>query len=854
MTDAPSAVLWLDQVRAADAPAVGAKAARLGELASRGFPVPPGFVVTADAYREAFRGLEPDGDVRRRLESAPLPEALSAAIGDAYGRLIRDRGAALECAVRSSATAEDLAGASFAGQHGTYYHVDQADLLPRIRRCWASLWTPEAIAYRVARGIEPAAMAVIVQEMIPSEVAGVAFTANPLTGARGEVVIECCWGMGAALVDGRVSPDHYVLARPGLGIRERRIGDKRVMVACQRAPDGASRLHAVAHAQRRRETLSPALVRAVAEAALACEGVFGGPQDVEWALAGGRLHLLQSRPVTALPADAPSHGQRGAYVLFKPVFENFTEPMTPLTADFFGTLRLPGLVQIDGWLYFDVGVIRRILPLALSDRQAADLLYLSRLPPSAAVSFWKLPAFLCALLFVQATLGITFARLRHLPDDFMEDFRGLCRRVGEDPRYGPLEAFRRLWLLPRMLDPLGRQPLLANVVGGRGALWMVVLRRLLLRWAPGLPPDAWTRLLTGEPGILSAEMGREVAALAALARKHPAVALRLGGGIDPGTLGDLRLDPGARAFVDAFDRFLLWCGHRGVRELELGAARWDEDPAQVLGIIRNHLLAGGDAAAHDASGAREAVEAQIRQALADRPLERALGLRGRILRATAARARRFIKLRENSRFYWIMGFRVVRRKILEIEERLLSQGRLKCRGDIFFLCWAEIVDLVKGRFGWSDLEDRLRERRLTHLRRSRTPPPRTIGIAEEAAENAPAGGDDGTVVLRGQAASTGCYEGLARVVLDVSLDAELRPGEILVAPFTDPAWTPLFLTAGAAVVEVGSFLSHAGTVAREYGLPCVVDVVGCTSRIQTGARLRVDGARGLVQILEEAPA
>ena len=852
---APARVVWLEAIRAADAAAVGAKAARLGELLSRGHPVPPGFVVTADAYREAFAVLPPDADRRRALAEAELPEALKAAIHSAHDRLTREHGS--ECAVRSSATAEDLAGASFAGQHGTYYHVGRADVLQRIRQCWASLWAPEAVAYRGARGIDPAsvAMAVLVQQMIPAQVAGVAFTADPVSGVRDEVVIESCWGLGAALVDGRVSPDRYRLARAGLRVRERRIGDKRLMVAPQRIEDGVGRLREVPSALRRQETLSPLLARQVAELALGCESVFDAPQDVEWALAGGRLHLLQSRPVTALPDDRPSPKRPGAYVLFKPVIENFTEPMTPLTADFFGMLKLPGLIQIDGWLYFDVGLIGRFLPLELSPQETADLLYLSRLPHTPGVAWRKLPAFLCALLFVQATLGTVWARLRPLPEDFMEAFRHLCDGVARDRRYGPVEAFRRLWLLPRMLDPLGRQPLLVNVVCGRGFVWMALLRFLLGRWLPGRPPDTWSRLLTGEPGILSAEMGREIAELAALARSQPAVVALIEKGADASGLDELRRV--ASGFVAALDAFLAHSGHRTVRELELAASRWDEDPVQVLGLLRAHNVtphgAGpGMPGAHDPAAARAAVEAEVERGLADRFLERALGLRGRAIRAAAVEARRFLKLRENSRHFWIMAFRVVRRKILEVEERLLAEGRLKCRGDIFFLRWAEIVEQASGRWGWPEVEERLRERRLTHLRRSRTPPPRTIGIPEGDTVEQPAAAQ--RVMLRGQPASPGCYEGLARVVLDAALDVELRPGEILIAPFTDPAWTPLFLTAGAAVVEVGSFLSHAGTVAREYGLPCVVDVAGCTTRIQSGTRLRVDGSRGLVEILEEAPA
>ncbi|HEY2941761.1 MAG TPA: PEP-utilizing enzyme, partial [Vicinamibacteria bacterium] len=228
------------------------------------------------------------------------------------------------------------------------------------------------------------------------------------------------------------------------------------------------------------------------------------------------------------------------------------------------------------------------------------------------------------------------------------------------------------------------------------------------------------------------------------------------------------------------------------------------------------------------------------------------GVRWRLVRLARDRAREYLKLRENSRFYHIMGIGVVRRKILAIEAELLQSGRLKCKDDIFFLRWREVVALQQGRLEWRDVDARVRERRMEHVRLARISPPRTVGIERQAetGEGEAAAGEE----LRGQPASPGHCQGIARVILDPSADLVLRPGEILVAPYTDPAWTPLFLTAGAAVVEVGSYLSHAGTVAREFGMPCVVDVADCTRRIRTGDQVDVDGDRGIVRLLTAAPA
>jgi len=316
-------------------------------------------------------------------------------------------------------------------------------------------------------------------------------------------------------------------------------------------------------------------------------------------------------------------------------------------------------------------------------------------------------------------------------------------------------------------------------------------------------------------------------------------------------LAILRANPEAGDFVKQFDDFLATFGHRAFKEFELKSPRWEEDPAPVIGMVRNYLLVETDPAEHERTVAarRDELGRNIEKGLARRPLERALGLRARLIRHLAERVKYFATLRENSRFYWVMAAHIVRKKILRLEAELMARGLLKCRDDIFYLVWDEIEKLRGGALGWRDVEDRVAERRREYVQLTKVTPPRTIGIAPTgpavAAETDAAGG----TVLRGQSASPGRCEGIARVILDPSRDIELKPGEILVAPYTDPAWTPLFLMAGAAVVEVGSFLSHAGTVAREFGLPCVVDVPECSSRIRTGDRLLVDGDAGLVRIL-----
>ena len=861
-------VLPLTDATIADVAVAGGKAAHLGALATRGFPVPPGFVVTADACRDFFdalalapliAGLAAGGDpaarcaeLRRRIVEGRLGGPLVHAILEAHASLLRGNGDGVLCAVRSSATAEDMERASFAGQHGTYYYVDAVRLLEMIRHCWASLFSLEAVSYRSTHGIDHAsvAMAVVVQEMVPSDVSGVAFTANPVTGSRSEIVIESSWGMGAAIVDGRVTPDRYVVARDGLAIREQRTAEKRFMVLSRVEAGAGHRLVEVPHDRRRVQTLAAADVRTVAEWSLRCEKHFGAPQDVEWAFADGRFHLLQSRPITTLDRD--ERVPEGRYLLFKPLAENFTDPLTPLTIDLL-LLPLPlGYRAIRGRMYMNLDYVRPLVPLRISDEDLAAALYLGSpaegLPPLAPL---KLPVVLAALAFAYLAVGVARARMRGLPDDFMDGYRALCRRVEADPAIGPAEALLRLWILPAPIEPIGNLPLIVNGSSLAFAPWFGVLSWMLRRWAPGLRPDAASLLCAGSPGVLSAEMGRSLRDLAAEARRAPDVAAALAEQGPAHALAMLQDEPSAALFLARLDAFLAIHGHRAVKEFELQSARWEEDPAAVIALLRNYLAADagrGPAPAEEKSvRARKDAEDEVRRALAPRPLEKLGGPRWRLVRFAATRARDYLKLRENSRFFHIMGFGVVRKKVLAVEADLLRAGRLKCKDDAFFLLWSELEALRGGHLGWADVEDRIRERRLEQARFARLPPPKTFGIATRRAAEADGAPGDG---LRGQCASPGRHRGIARVILDPTQDAPLEPGEVLVAPYTDPAWTPLFLVAGATVVEVGSYLSHAGTVAREFGMPCLVDVADCTRLIPTGAMVDVDADGGVVRIVE----
>ncbi len=868
-------IIRFEEIGREDVASAGGKGANLGEMTGNGFPVPPGFVVSAHACESFFKAIElhkefdslnranPDGldsqcrKIQEIIEQSEIPQDLSEAILAAHDELVKNRGNSIICAVRSSATAEDLGDASFAGQHATYYYVDKDRLLTMVKHCWASLWSAEAVSYRTIHGIDHGSvfMGAVVQEMIRSEISGVTFTANPVSGSRDEIVTESSWGMGAAIVDGRVTPDHYIVERDGFKLREKRIADKRFMVPSRLDEGSSTRLQEIPHGMRQKETLTPDLIREVAQLALKAEEHFGNPQDIEWAIADGRVYMLQSRPITVMGREDIERDIKGQYVVFKPLIENFTDPVTPLTGDFYQLFFAPPLFRtIKGWLYVNVRVFKAMLPVKISNQDLAAMLYdFGTKPPDMKLSLLKLPYCLCLALFAYLTLGVFYARTRGLPGNFMDMFRKLAEKVDEDPALGPLETSERLLAGTKILDPVGNQVFLVNLSATRYFFSMRVLENLLRRWLPDLRDDAAALLCSGSEGVLSAEMGRGIWSLAKEAKLHRPVRDLLTKHKPEKVLAELRAEPEAKDFLELLDQFLSKNGHRGLKELEIRSPRWEENPTPILGMVRNYMLVETDPGEHEkkVEQTRGELEKEIQKGLERYPLERLFKPRWRLIRHMANVTKSFSRMRENSRFYHIMGFHIIRKKVLRLEDEFMRQGKLKCTGDIFFLHIKEVKRLQAGELAWRDVEDRIRERRMEHIRLSKMGPPKSFGVKMPEADRTDARDIEERETFRGQPASPGSYQGTARIILDPSIDVELKPGEILIAPYTDPAWTPLFLTAGAAVVEVGSYLSHAGTVAREFGMPCVVDLPKCTNRIHTGFKIQVDGDQGVVRLISE---
>jgi pyruvate,water dikinase len=843
-------VVPLNQIEGADLDSVGGKAANLGELVRAGFRVPDGFVITTEAYALAARaaGIDPNrprqaGEV---LRTAPVPELVVRAALEAYtafgGGLV---------AVRSSATAEDLPGASFAGQQDTYLNVEGDEaLLDAVRRCWASLWNERAVAYRAANAIDngSVSLGVVVQRMVDASAAGVIFTADPLTGRRHRFVIDSIAGLGEKLVSGAVNPDHYVVDTTAGGL-----------VAQQ--PTGTE------------PVLSRAEVLGLAALAERVETHFGVPQDIEFALDTTRdAWLVQSRPITTLyplPAPGTPGAEGDLRVYFSGnVFQGYFEPITPMGVQFFQLLGTSvyrtfgarvaharagptGLVEAGMRVYIDVTAVmrdrlgRQIFESAMRFGESRTSAVVARLvsdprlaltPDSRAKTARRIAVALARVGIPRTALRVLVspASTRHRYVHEIESFSRTSLPAEADAR-ARLDAFERLMqqavpaMLPRLLGIMVSAMLTLGL-----AHWMLRGRarddeiQVVTRSAPSNPTTQMDLALWS----LCVEVRSDPDSRAALLSRSPE---DLSAAYRSKTL-PVRLQRGVSAFLARY-------GFRSVGEIDIGVPRWSEDPAHILGALANYVRLTDDALAPDAQFLRGALEAE---AMVESLLARVTGLRRLMLGWVLRRLRLLIGSREAPKFHIIRLLATPARELLKpVGVELADRGRLSNADDIFFLDLAEAHRAVDGE----DLRARVASRRKTFEReRTRRHLPRVLlsdGTDAEVALIPPTIGG-----LRGSPASPGAITGRARVVTSPR-GAHLEPGEILVAPSTDPGWTPLFLTAGGLVMEMGGMMSHGAVVAREYGIPAVVGVAGATERIASGQRVRVDGSAGTVTIVED---
>jgi phosphohistidine swiveling domain-containing protein len=882
-------ILWFEDITPEERAVVGGKAFNLAEARRAGFAVPDGFCITATVYQEfvVMNGLEPG--IRSLLSNsgegivqaaARIQEAIRAgqmapqarlAILSAYQKLTAGREPiAASVAVRSSASTEDLAMASFAGQQATLLNVcDQGQLLQAVIECWASLWSPQAVLYRARQGVsaEPV-MAALVQRMVDAESSGVAFSQDPVS-AEERVVIEAAWGLGEAVVSGTGAVDRYTVSRatsqedgpPVVGHKQQ----MRRMAGC----GGLQTVEVPADAQDVR-ALTADQLRQISRAALALEEHFGCPQDIEWAFAGGQLHILQSRPITQ-GADsffttilAQSDGLWTAGFLN----ERFPLPVSPLgwTAinellerlAFRDPLRYLGLANVDklcitrlyrGHPYVNLFVFQtlyKVFPNWLLPEDAYRYFPSGRTELRREVSYPRSlldPRFLVSMAWhflQQPALWSPWHNYRvWAAFTVRHDQRSQQLEAEYEILRAPGSTAQQIWAAIQEAQELNGELLSLHRWSLTCAdLAYSLLRRVTRAWVRR--DDAMTlctRLVTALPNR-SVDMDRALRDLA-------------------------QQDEHTTTFADALETFLKQYGHRSFY-LDIYHPTFADEPAQVLDLVQRTR----------SQSARSWDERLSLREEATRALHEALGcgvwgwLKRGIFDHVVYLAQHYVPLREDQRFYWQRTLSQMRRLFLLLGKRMTQSGMLQEETHVFFLTKAELEAYVQESVPGDDLRSagprRFRlsdggmEYRYTQLAASRQREfvrlCQDSKIAPERAypsflcgnEPRVAEGDENAAQFRGRGISPGLAQGRVVTVRSPADFGKIQRGDVLVAASVDPGWTPIFGLLSALVLEHGGQLSHAAVVAREYGLPAVAGILGITASLHDGDVVLVDGLDGCV--------
>ncbi|HEX3509529.1 MAG TPA: rifamycin-inactivating phosphotransferase [Solirubrobacteraceae bacterium] len=861
-----SYVLDLAEIDRTQTALVGGKGAQLGELSRiEGITVPAGFCVTTDAFRriladapaidglldrltrmnaqdgEAIRALS--AEIRRTLEAIAIPRDLAAAIG----RSLTGLGAQAACAVRSSATAEDLPTASFAGQHDSYLNIVGAPaILEHVRRCWASLFTERAVTYRLQNGFEQrgVGMAVVVQRMVFPQAAGVLFSADPATSNRKIVSVEAAFGLGEAIVSGMASADIYE-------VRDGRVVAKVVatkQLALHAARAGGMQREAIAPERQDQPVLTDAQVVGLAELGRRIEAHFGCPQDIEWCLSDAGFQIVQSRPITTL-FPIPQAGDQDNHVYLSVGHQQMmTDPIKPLGISVWQlTARVPMheagarlWVDVTGRLASPTSRAAVLETVGRSDPLTRDALqtildrgdFVPTLPEEAlggAVAGGAPAAIEADTAIVEELIGAGEASVAALK----RDIRAKCGPAVFEFILADLEELRRI-----LFDPRSHQVFMTAIE----ATWW--LNDHLQAWLG--EKNAADTLTQSVPHNIASEMGLALLDVADVIRPHPDVVAFLERVEDESFLDELPRLAGGRAARDAIAAYLDRFGMRCVGEIDITRPRWGERPSTLvptlLGNIRNFEPGAG--ARRFEQGRREARDKE--QEL----LERLRALPDGEPKAEEAkrmmdRVRTFIGYREYPKYGIVSRYFIYKQALLAEAARLVRAGVLREEEDIFYLTFQELHDVARENRVDHEL---IRRRKDAYRSYQALTPPRVLTSDGEAIAGSYRREDLPVGALVGLPVSGGTVEGRARVILDMEA-ADLEPGDILVTACTDPSWTPLFVTVGGLVTEVGGLMTHGAVVAREYGLPAVVAVEHATRLIPDGQRIRVHGTEGYVEML-----
>ncbi|MER7011737.1 rifamycin-inactivating phosphotransferase [Saccharopolyspora sp. NPDC000359] len=858
-------VLGFQEVDQGQLPIVGGKGAHLGELSRiEGIDVPPGYCVTTEAFRrvvadapsledllDQLSKLDPDdqdaigalsAEIRGVVSGLAIPDDLAAALT----RPLAELGENTPCAVRSSATAEDLPTASFAGQQDSYLNVVGPEaVLEHIKSCWASLFTERAVTYRLRNGFDhrEVRMAVVVQRMVSPAVSGVLFTADPVTGHREVTNVEASFGLGEALVAGLVNADVYQ-------VRDGEVVHKAVatkQLAIQPAPGGGTRQEALGAEVQQQPTLTDAQVVRLAQLGRRIEAHFGQPQDIEWCLADGDFQVVQSRPITTLFPIPPTEEPGNRVYLSVGHQQMMTDAMKPLGLSVWQLTTPRPMAEAGGRLFVDV--TERLTSSQRTREEFLELMGKSDplmrdamqtvvdrgdfLPPANGAD---LPPVVAPPEQVETDPAIVDELIASNQASLASVERDIQAHRGADLFDFVLADFQEL--RRQLFAPGSRQ---ATMVGMDATWW---LNDRMREWLG--EDNAADTLTQSVPHNVTSEMGLALLDVADAIRPHPEVIAFLREVTDDGFLDELPALAGGREAREAIRGYLDQYGMRCVGEIDITRPRWSERPSALVPVIL------GNVENFEAGASRRLFEQGEREA---RQKEQELLERLRALpdgarkadetKAVIDRLRTFIGYREYPKYGMISRYAIYKRALLGEAERLVRAGVLGAVEDIFYLRFQELHEVART----GEVNHQLIERRRAEFRTHQAlTPPRVLTSDGEAVTGSYRRDDAPDGALLGLPVSTGTVEGRARVVLEMT-GADLEAGDILVTAYTDPSWSPVFVTIQGLVTEVGGMMTHGAVIAREYGLPTVVGVPGATRLIQDGQRIRVNGTSGYVEIL-----
>ncbi|MDR6224934.1 phosphoenolpyruvate synthase [Desmospora profundinema] len=871
-----SYVLFFNQVDRSSLPYVGGKGANLGELSKAGFPVPDGFCVTTFAFQdfiatssdmETFfesldildpQDLEPlrkwGERIRTHLEQLAIPAPLEQEIIYAW----ESAGKEISYAVRSSATAEDLPTASFAGQQDTYLNIRGRDeLLRHIRKCWASLFTDRAIAYRAKNGFNhrQVSLSVVVQQMVNPQIAGVMFTADPTNGNRNVVSIDASFGLGESIVSGMVSADLYKVKNGQ--IIHKNISEKKIGI--YPLPEGGTVTKDLPPDQGTKPVLTDDQILSVAKLGKKIEKHFGSPQDIEFCMENGEWFMVQSRPITSL-YPLPDIPQEPLRIMFSfGHVQMMTDAMKPLGISVLRTIfPKQAFLEAGGRLFVNPTEVlrtkpgRMILPrvfqhlfdeaLSLEIREVIERPEFLNVPPKRG--------------FIKAAYRLVAPILKEVWNNLFKRDPKLARSKVERYMEEKWTAVRKELQGvsgPKRLEAAQYQ----LSIFGKGMLQNILpivicfpisfhlLKKALVRW---IGDDKKLHQLNKSlPGNITSEMGLVIGDLADLVRELPEVEEYLKQADDQTfDEGLLHVDGGER-FKRAFDDFIGKYGNRCAGEIDLTRPRWRETPTQLVPAILGHMrsVKPGEHRQKFLNGEQEADET------ARRILHQvgSSGFKSRQMKRLIEVYRYIGGVREHPKYLLTLILDECKKAIQAEAEELVKKGVLQHPEEVFYLTLDELIQLSKGEFK-PDVSSLVADRKEQYEWHQTLNPPRVMTSEGERVTASPRQGEFPEGALVGNPVSAGVVEGTARVVQKPE-EAHLQEGEILIAPHTDPGWTPLFQSAQALVTEVGGLMTHGAVVAREYGIPAVVGVEDATKKIKDGQMIRVDGNQGFVEILSE---